>query len=109
VRFDPEAYPKLFHQLDDSGFDYIIVGWYHSHPGHTCFMSRTDLETQRASFREPYHVALVIDPVNREARTFRLSGDGYEETLFAVYSLEERKSKKPKRSRRLKVKPVVAH
>src|SRR4030042_2478020 len=80
VRFAPEAYPKLLHQLDDSGFDYIIVGWYHSHPGHTCFMSRTDVETQRASFREPYHGAFVIDPLNRAGKTSRLAGVGYEET-----------------------------
>ena len=109
VRFAPEAYPKLFHQLDDSGFDYIIVGWYHSHPGHTCFMSRTDVETQRASFREPYHVALVIDPVNREIRTFRLAGQGYEETAFAMYAPAPKRQAPPSRKRRLKVKPVVAH
>ncbi|HIH01226.1 TPA: hypothetical protein HA259_03990, partial [Thermoplasmata archaeon] len=47
VRFDAEALPKLFRDLDGMGFDYVIVGWYHSHPGHTCFLSRTDLETQR--------------------------------------------------------------
>ncbi len=109
VRFAPEAYPSLFHQLDDSGFDYIIVGWYHSHPGHTCFLSRTDVGTQRASFREPYHVALVIDPINREIRTFRLAGEGYEETAFAVYVPAPRRSSKAPRKRKLKLKPVVAH
>lgn len=50
VRFDPGAFPQLFHGLDGSGFDYVLVGWYHSHPGHTCFLSRTDLETQRSIF-----------------------------------------------------------
>jgi proteasome lid subunit RPN8/RPN11 len=109
VRFAPEAYPRLFHQLDDSGFDYIIVGWYHSHPGHTCFMSRTDVETQRASFREPFHVAFVIDPINREAKTFRLAGEGYEETTFAIYASSARKPDRSQRTRKLKVKPVVAH
>jgi len=109
VRFDPEAFPKLFHQLDDSGFDYILVGWYHSHPGHTCFLSRTDLETQRAMFDQPYHTALVIDPINCDVKVFRLSGQGYEEVPFAVFKQTERKNgraRKPRR-RKLKVEPVT--
>lgn len=108
VRFDPVAYPRLFHSLDDSGFDYIIVGWYHSHPGHTCFISRIDLETQRSIFNEPYHVALVIDPLNREIKTYRLKGVDCAETRFAVYQgnrYADTASKK--RTRKLKVKAVV--
>ncbi len=107
VRFDPEALPKLFHELDGSGFDYILVGWYHSHPGHTCFLSRTDLETQRSMFNEPYHAALVIDPINQDVKTFRLAGDGYEEMPFAVSVLGESDTKKKQRRRKLKVTPVT--
>lgn len=108
VRFDPEAFPKLFHDLDSSGFDYILVGWYHSHPGHTCFLSRTDLETQRTMFDQPYHVALVIDPIKRDIKTFRLVPGGYEETSFAVFSTDARPAKvKQVRTRRLKVRPAV--
>ena len=108
VRFDPSAFPRLFHDLDDSGFDYILVGWYHSHPGHTCFISRIDLETQRSIFNEPYHVALVIDPLNREIKTYRLKGVDCAETRFAVYQgnrYADTASKK--RTRKLKVKAVV--
>lgn len=104
VRFDPSAFPKLFAELDDQGFDYILVGWYHSHPGHTCFLSRTDLETQTKFFSQPYHVAVVVDPVNEEARAFRLEGGGYSEVPFAVYpSSEDPLASRPGvRSRRLK-------
>jgi proteasome lid subunit RPN8/RPN11 len=84
VRFDHSALPRLFHDMDGSGFDYIIVGWYHSHPGHTCFLSKTDLRTQRSMFSQPYHTALVIDPLNEDIKAFRLSGKGYEEVPFAV-------------------------
>jgi proteasome lid subunit RPN8/RPN11 len=108
VRFDPEAMPKLFHELDGSGFDYILVGWYHSHPGHTCFLSRTDLDTQRAMFNEPYHAALVIDPINRDIKIFRLAGDGYEEVPFAVFVPKGPDSKKRSRRRTLKVTPVTS-
>lgn len=107
VRFDPEQLPKLFLELDDSGFDYILVGWYHSHPGHTCFLSKTDLETQRTMFDQPYHAALVIDPVNHDIRTFRLAGDGYEEIPFAIYGQEAAGSGKKARRRRLKAAPAT--
>jgi proteasome lid subunit RPN8/RPN11 len=109
VRFDPQAFPKLFMDLDGSGFDYVIVGWYHSHPGHTCFLSRTDLKTQRNMFNQPYHVALVIDPLNKEIKIFRLAGSGYEEIPFAVYRDDQARNSRNGRSRTrtLKVKPVI--
>jgi len=108
VRFDPEALPKLFHELDGSGFDYILVGWYHSHPGHTCFLSLTDLETQRTMFDQPYHTALVIDPICQDIKTFRLAGDSYEETPFAVIAPKGPDAKRKSRKRKLKVTPVTS-
>lgn len=108
VRFDPRAFPKLFSGLDGSGFDYVIVGWYHSHPGHTCFLSRTDLDTQRRMFNQPYHSALVIDPVNEDIKAFRLARDGYEEMAFAIFAPPSPDSGRKKvRQRKLKVEPAV--
>jgi proteasome lid subunit RPN8/RPN11 len=106
VRFDPEGFPKLFSGLDDSGFDYVLVGWYHSHPGHTCFLSRIDLETQRRMFDQPYHTAIVIDPVNQDMKAFRLSGDGYDEVAIAIFEGEANGRPKKPRSRRLKIKSI---
>jgi len=84
VKFDPEAMPKLFANLDSVGFDYVVVGWYHSHPGHTCFLSRTDMRTQKAMFSQSYHCAIVIDPVNKEMEAFKMRGDGYIGVPFAL-------------------------
>lgn len=103
VRFDRDALPRLFGGLDGSGFDYIIVGWYHSHPGHTCFMSKTDLETQRSMFDQPYHTAIVIDPVNEDVKAFRLSEDGYEEVPFCLTDALAPPGRVGGRVRRLKV------
>lgn len=102
VRFDRDALPKLFGGLDGSGFDYIIVGWYHSHPGHTCFMSGTDLETQRTMFDQPYHAALVIDPVNEEVKAFKLSGAGYDEVQFSLTDALAPAGPARKRTRKLR-------
>ncbi len=85
VRFDRHGFEKLFDSLDDSGFDYIIVGWYHSHPGHGCFLSQTDVDTQTSMFNRPFHSALVIDPVNMEIETFKVTDGRSYHRPFAVY------------------------
>jgi proteasome lid subunit RPN8/RPN11 len=85
VKFNKEGLGRLFESLDDVDFDYIIVGWYHSHPGHTCFMSETDVETQRSMFREEFHSAVVIDPINMEMAAYGMEDDQCKEKPFAVY------------------------
>lgn len=39
-----------------------IIGWFHSHPHLGAFFSKTDIETQRAFFNQPYSLGWVIDP-----------------------------------------------
>jgi len=85
VRFDKESYAELFAELDASGFDYVIVGWYHSHPGYGCFMSKTDLSTQISAFRESFHSAIVVDPINKEIDAFKLKGKKCVSVDFSVY------------------------
>lgn len=52
-----------------SGGDYI-VGWYHTHPNMSVFMSPQDLAVHEGFFRESWQVALVIEPNSREASFF---------------------------------------
>ncbi|MCK4445337.1 MAG: hypothetical protein KAW09_12385 [Thermoplasmata archaeon] len=85
VKFDKGKMGELFDQLDGSGFDYMIVGWYHSHPGHGCFMSPRDLDTQKSMFSESFHCALVVDPLNSEIEAYTLDGDDCKPIPFAVY------------------------
>ncbi len=70
VRFN--SFEKLFNQLDNLKYDYQIVGWYHSHPGHTCFMSPTDENTQKRMFKHSHQYALVVDPINNDMKAFSL-------------------------------------
>lgn len=41
-----------------------IVGWYHSHPGYGCWLSKIDIDTQMAcqSYQDPA-IAIVVDPI----------------------------------------------
>ena len=64
-----------------------IVGWWHSHPGFSCFLSHTDLKTQEFFFPESYQVALVVDPHKDEFEFFTLdknSKNGYKPISYAI-------------------------
>jgi proteasome lid subunit RPN8/RPN11 len=86
VRFDSEGFEGLFTQLDGLKYDYVLVGWYHSHPGLGCFMSQTDIETQKRMFNSPFHSALVVDPIKGEIMAYRLKNEGYTKRKYAIYS-----------------------
>ncbi len=85
VRFSRGGFEGLFEKLDDLCYDYIIVGWYHSHPGMGCFLSSKDLATQKRMFARPFHTALVVDPIRRETKAYKLKEEGYVQRKFAVY------------------------
>ena len=85
VRFRSDAFKKIFDQLDGLEYDYIIVGWYHSHPGFSSFMSVVDVDTQRRMFNKIFHAALVVDPVNLELKSFRIQDDDCVEIPYAIF------------------------
>jgi proteasome lid subunit RPN8/RPN11 len=107
VKFDKENMGELFDQMDDSGFDYVIVGWYHSHPGHSCFMSPTDMRTQKTMFSEDYHCAIVIDPLCMEIEAYAMEGEEYKPIPFAIFweEFEDPYGKKIAKKRRKKLNP----
>ena len=80
-----QAFEKAFDQLDKIDFDYVIVGWYHSHPGHGCFMSVTDISTQKRMFNKSFHIAIVVDPINKEFKVYKMDGPVPEEKVFGIY------------------------
>ena len=70
ARFTPEGLAEVARTLAGIRYDYVVVGWYHSHPGMGVFMSDLDLRTQRAGFPHAHQVALVVDPGSGEAAAF---------------------------------------
>ena len=85
VKFDSNSFQKLFENLDDAGFDYVLVGWYHSHPGYGCFMSETDLATHQGVFISKHQLAIVIDPLNFQIEGFRVRDGEALLVKFLVY------------------------
>lgn len=49
-----------------------ILGWFHSHPGHTVFMSTFDIFIQENFFNMDYMVAYVYDPTIKDRGFFFL-------------------------------------
>jgi proteasome lid subunit RPN8/RPN11 len=81
IKFDHADWHKVlsrFDALKDRGrLDPAtkIVGWYHTHPGCLdCFMSGTDLTTQRSVFHRPWNYALVLNP-HRQIGTCFVGGE----------------------------------
>ncbi|CAJ0946359.1 unnamed protein product, partial [Mesorhabditis belari] len=61
---DPAYQAKMMDMLQRTGREEMVVGWYHSHPGFGCWLSDTDVNTQK-SFEalHPRTVAVVVDPI----------------------------------------------
>jgi len=85
VRFSKEAYEEIFDKLDEIDYEYVIVGWYHSHLGYTSFMSSIDIETQRKYFNQPFHAAIVVDPIEKQMKSFRLINNECIEIPYAIF------------------------
>ncbi len=85
VKFRSDAFEKLFEQLDNIAYDYVLAGWYHSHPGHGCYLSSKDIDTQRRMFNKPFQTAVVVDPLHKEVKAYKLNGEHYDEVSYAVY------------------------
>lgn len=62
LTFTSDALADLLSRLHDSAPHLQIVGWYHTHPGLSIFLSSMDIWLHTHFFPEPWHVALVVDP-----------------------------------------------
>ena len=85
VRFGSAGLDEVAKTLDEMDYEYLIVGWYHSHPGFTTFLSEKDLETQKKNFSKPYHATIVIDPVNKQFRSYKVVDDRCVEKRFSLF------------------------
>lgn len=60
--------------------DLQIVGWYHSHPGLGVFMSREDQFIHTSYFADPWHGAVVVDPIYHNWGCFKWNDGELERT-----------------------------
>ncbi|MFH1257316.1 MAG: Mov34/MPN/PAD-1 family protein [Candidatus Micrarchaeota archaeon] len=90
VKFTKEAFTELSKAYSSHFKERkLIVGWIHSHPSYGCFLSQTDINTQKRFFSSPFNIAMVVDPLRwkggrMEERVFRVRGNDFYEISFAI-------------------------
>ena len=70
LTFAPEAWRTMIEVSQLKFPELRILGWYHSHPGFGIFLSSMDLFIHNEFFTAPWQVALVIDPLQKQAGFF---------------------------------------
>lgn len=87
LTFTHDTWAEINAQKDAQYPEDQIVGWYHTHPGLTVFLSDMDRFIHRNFFSGSSFVALVCDPVNNRRAFFEWRGEGLAEapgyTLYA--------------------------
>lgn len=63
LTFTHETWEKINENLEKDFPNQKILGWYHSHPGHSVFLSTYDVFIQDNFFDMPYMMAFVYDPI----------------------------------------------
>jgi len=63
LTFTHETWDAINTTLDAEHPDSRIVGWYHSHPGFSVFLSEYDTFIHHNFFSAPWQVAYVVDPL----------------------------------------------
>jgi len=77
VIFTAETWGVIRRQLDTKFLGKAALGWYHSHPNLTVFLSDDDVSFHTRWFRDPFSVALVVDPINREGGVFTTAAEQF--------------------------------
>jgi proteasome lid subunit RPN8/RPN11 len=71
LTFTSDTLTDALDRLEERFPDKQVVGWYHTHPGLSVFLSSMDVWLHTHFFPKAWHVALVIDPIANQAGFFR--------------------------------------
>lgn len=70
LTFTSETLADMLNRLEELHPGKQIVGWYHTHPGLTVFLSSMDTWLHSHFFPQLWHVALVVDPQSDQGGFF---------------------------------------
>jgi len=66
LTFTHSSWEYMNNKIEKEYPDKKIIGWFHSHPGHTVFLSANDKFIHYNFFTESHNVAYVFDPINND-------------------------------------------
>ncbi|MEE9599418.1 MAG: Mov34/MPN/PAD-1 family protein [Anaerolineales bacterium] len=89
LTFTQDSQVAMFEIMEEKFPDKELVGWYHTHPKMSVFLSNYDLFLHNHFFPHPWQVALVIEPHTNLAGFFIRDRDGNLEArhYFGFYEL----------------------
>jgi proteasome lid subunit RPN8/RPN11 len=70
ITFTQDSQVAMFEIMEEKFPDKELVGWYHTHPKMSVFLSNYDTFLHNAFFPHPWQVALVIEPHSSTAGFF---------------------------------------
>lgn len=73
-RFTHDSFEARTRRMEREFPDGIVVGWHHTHPGYSVFLSSTDVYAHRTHFALPWMVAFVVDPKAETCEFFQWKG-----------------------------------
>lgn len=69
LQFSAHSMARDLGNIQEKFPDLMLVGWFHTHPGHGLFLSRPDLRIHDSFFKEPYQFAMEIDSISARLDT----------------------------------------
>jgi proteasome lid subunit RPN8/RPN11 len=75
LMFTHDTWAAMTRDVERKFPDEAVLGWHHTHPGFGVFLSAYDMFIHRNFFREPWQIALVVDPRRQELGFFQWSED----------------------------------
>src|SRR4051812_25228774 len=70
LTFTHDTWDHINKEMDTKHKGKKVVGWYHTHPGFSVFLSDRDQFIQKSFFNLPFQVAFVYDPKSKEHGMF---------------------------------------
>ncbi len=64
LQFSAQSMARDLGNIQEKFPDLMLVGWFHTHPGHGLFLSRPDLRIHDSFFKESYQFAMEIDSMS---------------------------------------------
>jgi proteasome lid subunit RPN8/RPN11 len=88
LTFTHKTWEAINSVMETKSKDLQIIGWFHSHPGHTVFMSGYDEFIQNNFFDKDYMVSYIFDPIKNE-RGFFVTENKSIRRLSGYYLIKE--------------------
>lgn len=90
LTFTHQTWEQINNELENKFPGEIILGWYHSHPGHSVFLSDYDIFIQKNFFNLEFMVAYVFDPTITQRGFFFWNGDKIEKAngFYVINNLQ---------------------